>query len=78
MEENTNRGLMAGLLAGAAIGISLGLLYAPRSGVETREMLRKRADDMKVRAESLSHSIRDKVAGVAHPIGGDGHGEAQT
>ncbi|PPD57599.1 YtxH domain-containing protein [Dehalogenimonas etheniformans] len=77
MEENTNRGLLAGLLMGTAIGVGLGLLYAPRSGAETRDMLRKRADEMKSRAESLGNSIRDKVAAIGHPIGGDGSGEAE-
>jgi gas vesicle protein len=36
--ENKNSGIMmgVGLVAGLAIGVALGLLYAPQSGEETR------------------------------------------
>jgi gas vesicle protein len=76
MERNGGNGLLAGLLFGTAIGIGLGLLYAPRTGAETRDMLRKRADEMKVRAETLGNSVREKV--MMHPMGGNGSGESEA
>jgi gas vesicle protein len=37
------KGLGIGLLAGAAIGLAVGMLYAPKSGVETRHLLKEKA-----------------------------------
>ena len=42
--DNDKRTLTA-LLTGAAIGAGLGLLFAPRSGEETREQLREWSDE---------------------------------
>ena len=74
MEKDANRGLWTGLLVGTAIGIGIGLLYAPRTGSETREMLRKRADEMKIRAETFRNSVRERVGSTMHMAGGDGSG----
>ena len=74
MDRSSDNGLLTGLLVGTAIGIGLGLLYAPRTGAETREMLRKRADEMKERAESMRDSVRERVA-MMQPMGGDGSGD---
>lgn len=43
--ERTN-GIL-GFLAGAAVGAALGVLFAPRSGKETREGIRTKAGEMK-------------------------------
>lgn len=52
MNGETAKGIGIGLLAGAAIGVVLGLLYAPQSGRETRTLVRDRAGTVarKVRA----------------------------
>ena len=42
---NAMGGFGVGLLTGLAIGISLGLLYAPSSGQRTRRMIREDAKD---------------------------------
>jgi len=78
MDRTSGNGLLTGLLVGTAIGIGLGLLYAPRTGIETREMLRKRAEEMKDRAGSFGNSVREKVGNVRHSMGGDGSGEAEA
>lgn len=41
----------AGLLLGAAVGLALGLLYAPRRGEETRALLREKAEIAREKAE---------------------------
>jgi gas vesicle protein len=52
-------------LAGVGAGIILGLLFAPRSGEETRDYLRERAgeggDYVKKRAEALRRSGEELV-----------------
>ena len=59
----------AGLLTGAAIGGILALLYAPRSGKETREQLRqklgefeKEVEDLKARAGRKAGQVKEDIA----------------
>lgn len=49
--EKTN-GIL-GFLAGAAVGAALGVLFAPRSGKETRENLRNKAGEAKEDLDAL-------------------------
>jgi gas vesicle protein len=51
MEENgMAKGLVIGLLAGAVFGVAVGMLYAPKSGAETREMLKEKATEAREKA----------------------------
>ena len=59
-ERTDNRTLLAALLAGT-IGAGLALLFAPRSGRETREKMRERADDIKLQAEEGVTAVRDSL-----------------
>ena len=53
MSNESNNGVL-GFLAGAAVGAALGVLFAPRSGKETREIL---ADKARQRKEDLDELI---------------------
>lgn len=46
MERSSRDGMGMGLLAGAVIGFVAGILFAPRRGYETRQMLREKYDDL--------------------------------
>jgi gas vesicle protein len=50
MSEN-NRDLLKGLFVGGLIGMVLGLIFAPRSGKETREDIIRKADELFVKAK---------------------------
>lgn len=78
MNSDRFAGLGIGLLAGAAIGLAIGLLYAPRSGEETRAQLKEKAADLieraKENASDLTHKVQQKVAAAkqgVHPDGSD-------
>ena len=43
--SNRDGSSMLWFLAGVGIGTAVGVLYAPRSGSETREVLRAKADE---------------------------------
>ena len=59
MSKNNNTGaFMGGMLLGGAIGTIIGLLIAPKSGKETRRLLRKSADALPELAEDLSTSVQ--------------------
>ena len=55
MSRERNSGIVLGILAGAAIGSLLGVLFAPEKGVETRRKLRRKAEDL--RDEALDHYV---------------------
>ena len=50
-----------GLLFGAVIGAAAGILFAPQSGVKTREDIKKLTLDMGDRAQDLYYSARKQV-----------------
>jgi gas vesicle protein len=53
-----SKNLIGGLLAGAAVGVAIGLLLAPTSGKETR---RKLADGSRKLTDSVKGSVEDSI-----------------
>ncbi len=49
-------------LAGLAIGAALGLLYAPQTGSETREMLKQRANTFRMKASKMANRSRHEMS----------------
>lgn len=58
MSNNRSGSFVGGLLLGAALGTVTGLLMAPRTGRETRQLLKKSADALPELAEDLSTSVQ--------------------
>jgi gas vesicle protein len=48
-------------LAGVGIGTAIGLLFAPRSGEETREYLKERYEDTRDDAKRRVHDLRERA-----------------
>lgn len=57
-KQNPTGVFIGGLMIGSAVGTVLGLLIAPRTGKETRKVLRKSTDALPEIAEDLSASIQ--------------------
>jgi gas vesicle protein len=59
-----SKSLIGGILAGAAVGIAIGILLAPASGEETRNNLvkgsKKLADDLKNKFDDSIESIKNQ------------------
>jgi gas vesicle protein len=65
--QNKNGGIMnksgvfiGGLIVGAAIGASLGVLYAPRSGRETRDQLKAKMTDLETELKNIKDKAKEK------------------
>ncbi len=52
-------------LTGVGLGAAIGVLYAPRSGDETREMLGKKAEDSRNAVTRKSGELRQSVTQMA-------------
>lgn len=58
MSNNRSGIFFGGMILGATIGALTGLLVAPRTGRETRQLLKKSADALPDLAEDLSTSVQ--------------------
>jgi gas vesicle protein len=56
------------LMIGAAVGAGIALLYAPKTGRETRKLLRRKAEDAKESILETSEQLRDKVADTGETL----------
>lgn len=60
-EDAASEGFVGGLLLGVIIGAILALIFAPKKGSETREMVADTATDLKQKAENLVGQARDEM-----------------
>lgn len=58
MNRDSASGFGIGFLAGALVGAALGILFAPRSGKETREIIKEKA-------QALASKIKGHKEAVA-------------
>jgi gas vesicle protein len=58
MSNNRSGSFFGGLILGSAVGTVVGLLVAPRSGKETRQVLKKSAQALPELVEDLSTSVQ--------------------
>jgi gas vesicle protein len=57
-------GFVAGLLCGAAVGAALGMVFAPRSGVEMRRQLAQSSERLRQGAARTYEQASDRVGGL--------------
>ncbi len=68
MNKDNVTGFGIGLLAGAVIGGVIALLYAPKSGKETREMLKSKAMETRERAIDVAEHVKDFATETADTV----------
>ncbi|GEM_PF-1164332 len=57
-KNNDGIGFLIGLLAGTAIGVSVGMILAPRSGQESRRMLNDKFETYRRKAAEAADELR--------------------
>lgn len=66
MNQNDNcssgvAGLFAAFLVGGIVGAAVAVLFAPRSGAETREKLKEKAELLRENMEDMAREVKDKT-----------------
>ena len=51
-----------GFLIGAITGVAIGFLYAPKSGRETRALLKEKAEDLREKAEEVAEKAMETAS----------------
>ena len=59
---------LTGLLAGAAIGGIIALLYAPKSGKETRDQIKNKFEELEEELETLKSKASEKSGEIRDDI----------
>ena len=60
---------LANFFLGLGVGVGLGLLFAPKTGEETREILKSKADEGKEFLKKQTADLRENASGIASEIG---------
>ena len=58
---------MKGLIIGGLIGAALGILYAPKSGKETREEISHSAEELLKKTKAQYEEICEKIEAACRP-----------
>ena len=61
MDKDSGSGFITGLIMGALIGVVVGFLYAPRSGTETRRLVKEKTAVVKEKASRVAGRVKDVV-----------------
>jgi gas vesicle protein len=59
--DNSAASFGIGLVVGAAVGLALGFLYAPRTGKETRAMIREKSGETWRKAEEIIKEAQERA-----------------
>jgi gas vesicle protein len=62
MSDNETGSFFTGVIVGAVVGVALGLLFAPQSGKETRELVKTKAVQAKEKASELIGKMKGAAA----------------
>ncbi|MBM3956704.1 MAG: YtxH domain-containing protein [Gemmatimonadetes bacterium] len=60
--QGDGHGFLTGFLIGGIAGFVAGVLFAPKSGEETRALLMERGSEWRDKAEELAAAARERIA----------------
>jgi len=61
MTKDSGSGFFTGLIMGALIGVVVGFLYAPQSGMETRRLVKEKTEVVKEKASKAARRVKEVV-----------------
>ena len=57
--KDSGSGFAVGFVVGAVVGLAIGLLYAPRAGEETRQILKEKAGEIREKATEVTGKVKE-------------------
>ena len=60
-DKESGSNFLMGFIIGAIAGVAIGFLYAPKSGKETRALLKQKASEVKQRASAVTSRIKESA-----------------
>lgn len=70
--------VVVGVLAGAAVGALLGVLFAPHKGAKTRRKIAQKSQQLTKGVKEQIHHVVDSVSGTLHTVKKEANGMAET
>lgn len=67
-DKDTGRDILIGFLLGTAAGAAIGLLFAPKSGAETRAILKEKAEEVAERAKEIAAKAKEAAVNAEKNI----------
>jgi len=58
-EKDTSSHFLIGFIVGTVVGVGIGFLYAPKSGKETRTLLKEKAGEVKEKASEVTGRAKE-------------------
>jgi len=58
-EQSTGRGFLLGIIVGAVVGGAVALLFAPKSGMETRALIKEKAEEATEKVKETADKARE-------------------
>jgi gas vesicle protein len=58
MDNRDTTSFLTGLILGAVVGLAIGFLYAPKSGEETRKLLKEKAIVAKQKVTEVAKKVK--------------------
>ncbi len=63
--SNSELKFAIGFILGMAAGLAIGLVFAPKSGEETRQLLKERVDDAGEKVKEIADYVKGEVKEIA-------------
>ena len=63
-DKESSSNFLVGFIIGAIAGVAIGFLYAPKSGKETRALLKEKAKEVKGKASEITGRIKESALGA--------------
>ncbi len=67
-EKDTGASFAIGFLLGAVVGVTVGFLYAPQPGKETRAMLKEKAETAAEKAKEAAEKAKEVAIAAEHRV----------
>lgn len=66
--ETSNKKLVGALIAAAAVGATLGVLFAPGKGKDTRKKINEKADELKEKFDDFVEELKCEYKDIREKV----------